>query len=802
MSGLIPHRISLVAILFLISSAAYAYAGWDCRNDHALGVSTGTGDRWNVHVVHEPGNGALMVWQDRRGGVLDKLYTQRLDATGTALWQPGGIPLSASAGYQYYPAVLDDGAGGAYVVWQDNRTGIDYDIYAQHVSLDGQMAWGAAGIPVCTASGHQYNPRLISDGLGGIIVVWQDRRSGNFTIYGQHLDAGGNSLWPTNGSGLSTGGANQVDPSIAPDGNGGAIVSWTDYRDSANAPDIYAQHILSNGAVAWSTSGVVVGAGPRSQANSQVISDGSFGAIVSWDDQRSSGIDHVYAQRLDENGNALWASNGISICFSGGFQLNHHVVDDGNGGFVAVWQDNRSGSDYDIYAQRVDFSGNLLWSNGGAVVCSAQGYQINPSIDRENNSVLVAWQDKRDSLDYDIYAQRLYFAGPPLWPQNGRLVYRSAGDQIMPNAVGDGAEGMIVAWADLQNATGYANIFAQRVGSNGQIGGGCFRTLTQNDFSAASVPLRSRIHPSEPTGGNVRDTLFHRSAFPGGLPIGFVRKDSLKKYGWEMFSSTSGVRKALPQTGPSRGFDSIGTRKFLGALTNPILTKYNNALVGNLLALKLDLAASDLGILQPGFGDLLYNNPNNPADIFNMRSVRSIAPFLDSSLTYWRNDSGANYGQFDSTLQAIVGAYSGPIDTLSAKPLQLNATLALFSFPFLIPNPHPGSGPIAPTPIIPIDRADARGSIQIQNYPNPFNPTTTISFLLPAESEVSLRVYNVLGQEVAVLFDRALLSTGRQSARFDASTLASGVYFYNLTVDPVQPGSQTGVFVKKMLLMK
>jgi hypothetical protein len=80
------------------------------------------------------------------------------------------------------------------------------------------------------------------------------------------------------------------------------------------------------------------------------------------------------------------------------------------------------------------------------------------------------------------------------------------------------------------------------------------------------------------------------------------------------------------------------------------------------------------------------------------------------------------------------------------------------------------------------------------NYPNPFNPTTNIEYALPKEDKIILKVYNVIGQEVATLKNE-IQKAGRYRVTFDGSKLASGVYFYRL---------QTSAFnqVKKMLLVK
>jgi len=81
-----------------------------------------------------------------------------------------------------------------------------------------------------------------------------------------------------------------------------------------------------------------------------------------------------------------------------------------------------------------------------------------------------------------------------------------------------------------------------------------------------------------------------------------------------------------------------------------------------------------------------------------------------------------------------------------------------------------------------------------QNYPNPFNPTTTISYDLPKAGNVIVKVYNLLGKEVATLYN-GFQQAGNHKVKFDASSLSSGVYIYS-----VQFGSNT--ISKKMILMK
>ncbi len=93
------------------------------------------------------------------------------------------------------------------------------------------------------------------------------------------------------------------------------------------------------------------------------------------------------------------------------------------------------------------------------------------------------------------------------------------------------------------------------------------------------------------------------------------------------------------------------------------------------------------------------------------------------------------------------------------------------------------------------ESGDIPGEVRLkQNYPNPFNPTTTIAFSLPEARQVSLRVYDVLGRQVATLADQKL-SAGQHTFTLDASGWSSGLYIYRLKAG-------TKIYTRKMMLMK
>jgi hypothetical protein len=197
-----------------------------------------------------------------------------------------------------------DGSGGAVISWRDGRN-VNWDIYAQRVNASGVVQWTVDGVSLCTDSDNQSEPAIASDGAGGAIVSWQDSRSAAPGLYAQRVNALGSAQWTAGGVALSiVDNIGELPENNAPlaVGSGGAIVAWSDHRDSAVYPDIYAQRVDGSGVVQWTTNGVVLCAADKDQIDPVIVSDGADGAIVAWADWRSGTDYDVYAQRVTASG--------------------------------------------------------------------------------------------------------------------------------------------------------------------------------------------------------------------------------------------------------------------------------------------------------------------------------------------------------------------------------------------------------------------------------------------------------------------------------------------------------------------
>ena len=470
----------VLPVLALVTSAAPAGAQWPING---VPLCTATGGQASPMIVADGTGGAIVTWFDARTGYYD-IYAQHVLATGAVdpAWPVDGRALCTAADHQVYPKIVADGAGGAIVAWEDDRSGGIGDIYAHHVLASGALdpAWPVNGLAVCTAANNQHLPTIVADGAGGAIVTWYDARNGNYDIYAQHVLGSGavDAAWPADGQALCTAANDQSLPTIVADGAGGAIVTWQDFRGGVNN-DIYAQHVLGSGAVdtAWPVDGRALCTATDNQFNATIVADQAGGAIVTWQDRRAGSFD-IYAQHVLGSGavDPAWPADGRALCTAANNQSAPTIVADGAGGAIVTWEDLRGGGSADIYTQHVLASGAVdpAWPADGRALCIAANDQNHPTIVSDGaGGAIVTWDDSRGgSANIDIYAQHVLGSGAvdPSWPVDGRALCTAAEYQIVPTIVGDGAGGAIVTWEDHRNGTDY-DIYAQRVHASGEVAG-------------------------------------------------------------------------------------------------------------------------------------------------------------------------------------------------------------------------------------------------------------------------------------------------------------------------------------------
>ncbi len=247
--------------------------------------------------------------------------------------------------------------------------------------------------------------------------------------------------------------------------------------------------------------------------------------------------------------------------------------------------------------------------------------------------------------------------------------------------------------------------------------------------------------------------------------------------------------------------------------------RHNNVLFAEALTFRINLLASATGKTPGGLGNLVYDDGSGAANPMNGLTLWEIAAKVDSFMSSYRDTIGLKFCRMPDDfpmdpevlygkLREIDSAFSGPLDTVawsgSMSLLQVAGVRPLSDVGFLRFDASKTTPLNFGMPAM--AQIPERFSLY-QNYPNPFNPTTTIIFTLINPASVTVKVYNLLGQEVATLADRQSMEEGDQQLVFNAANLPSGVYFYRLRADVAadpenEIAGQTFTAVGKMVLMK
>lgn len=174
------------------------------------------------------------------------VYHQLIDYKGKLLWGKNGRSCSVMASIQSMPQMIN--SGNSLILSWTNEIDNDRNIYIQKYDRTGRPQWMTGGLPVVRMSGDQFGQRLISDDHNGAIIAWLDRRAVSVTgnIYSQRVTAEGRLMWDS--TGIAIGSYFNTPKSylnLLSDGSGGAIAVFKEKRNSKNG--IFVQKIFSTG---------------------------------------------------------------------------------------------------------------------------------------------------------------------------------------------------------------------------------------------------------------------------------------------------------------------------------------------------------------------------------------------------------------------------------------------------------------------------------------------------------------------------------------------------------------------------
>jgi len=420
-------------------------------------ISTAVNSQWSPAVAFD-GINYLVVWQDKRNGNNFDIYGARVNPSGTVL-DPSGIPISTAANGQWYPAVAFDGVN-YLVVWEDFRSnGIYRDIYGARVSPSGTVL-DPSGIAISTAASNQELHSVAFDGTN-YLVVWDDYRSGsNYDIYGARVSPSGSVLDPS-GIPISTAAYDQGSPSVAFDGTN-CLVVWSSYV-AGGTQDIYGARVSPSGTV-LDPSGIPISTAANSQNSPSVAFDGTNYLVVWMSYYISTTNADLYGARVSPSGTVLDPS-GIAISTAANGQWYPSVAFGGTN-YLAVWMDWRNGGSLDIYGARVSPSGTVLDPSGIAISIGINT-QYAPSVAFDGTNYLVVWMDSRNDSYYDIYGARVDPSGQIL-DSIIIPISTAVNKQWLPSVAFDGTNYLVV-WEDYRGNGTNPDIYGARVSPSGTV---------------------------------------------------------------------------------------------------------------------------------------------------------------------------------------------------------------------------------------------------------------------------------------------------------------------------------------------
>ncbi|MBI3195740.1 MAG: T9SS type A sorting domain-containing protein, partial [Ignavibacteriae bacterium] len=371
-----------------------------------------------------------------------------------------------------------------------------------------------------------------------------------------------------------------------------------------------------------------------------------------------------------------------------------------------------------------------------------------------------------------------------------------------------------------------------------------FRTFSADTLLSkkpVKIVFKSNVRTSlYPNTASAVENVFTRLGKNGATFLGNAQSDKnrAKLLAWISYKKAADLGKfyTSAHTGTSYPIDSLRpvgkTAKKLKGPVKADKKQFNNRFWEQGIAFNLNIISSAVGITPTGFGELVFDTPYSllGKKVYG-KTLTEIAEWMNQLMTDWDSlgvENSSAYAELSdfamNVLKPLNEGFSATVDSSNSQIDTMQVTTGIPGLAGGKKNPYavrllgvktasevglvkyvPGTVPTVKIQDEGFDEDESTlptTTALMQNYPNPFNPSTNFGFRIADFGLTTLKVYDMLGREVATLLNNEGLEQGEYEINFDASSLTSGVYFYRLTVNGVDDASQSFTDVKRMLLVK
>lgn len=373
-------------------------------------VTDGKEARESPVAVSDQNGNAYIIWKISEEKKPDKLSIQKLSRSGSRLWGDRGISIPQND-LDVVDYKIDYFRNGsitiAYLVREPGFTG-DYIIAYQTINQHGQLLKdNFLNAVVFRSNNRKSKISVISDPAGGAFLFWLENISGKGVLKAYYVDESGNNKWGNEPVSISSTKNDVLTYTVDRFGNS----VYLSFQYQGQKKSIHHQLITRNGSMPWGNTAKRISELNGSQLNPQtVVVDSTI--YLSWTNEIDQDKD-IYIQKFNKNGKALWKKDGVPVIKLHGDQFGQKIISDNHDNIIIAWIDRRIDSVYgNIYAQKVDMNGNLIWDSLSVVLGSFHNSQksyLNLVPDGFGGAIAV-FKEKRGEAG-EIFAQKIFNTG-------------------------------------------------------------------------------------------------------------------------------------------------------------------------------------------------------------------------------------------------------------------------------------------------------------------------------------------------------------------------------------------------------